>query len=379
VTLTDVSKAARKWIVLVVLGIVFYYIFLLLLLPGVRLLARAVLPEKNPPNTVYGSLPALEFNTKQTRGDFNPKYTLDTADGKLPSDFPTKLKVYPVKVKTPSFEKGKNAINTANELGYYEQDLVTSLKEQVYKWKKSESDGLLEINTNTEDINLYTPMSNKAAYYPRGELTEEKAISYAKDILTKINRFNDPLYQYGTQNVILGEFSGSTLKETISTVDAQLARVDFFRSIDEYSIVGSDPQAGMIYVFLKRPAKDQRYFNFPIMKSYVKEIDQQTEATYPLIKPETAWNFIKENRGALVSVLPENSNLLVPYTPVNIEEVFINKIYLAYFEGNSQLDYLQPIYVFEGTYTTSGTAGGSVSFYYPAIDPAFIKAAANQN
>jgi hypothetical protein len=111
------------------------------------------------------------------------------------------------------------------------------------------------------------------------------------------------------------------------------------------------------------------------MKSYINEIDQQTEATYPIISPSDAWKFIEENRGALVSVMPENTTLLVPYTPVQIEEVYINNIYLAYYDGNSRQDYLQPVYVFEGTYTTSGTAGGSISLYYPAVDPVYIKSA----
>jgi len=89
----------------------------------------------------------------------------------------------------------------------------------------------------------------------------------------------------------------------------------------------------------------------------------------------TAWDFVKENKGAVVSILPESTSLLIPYTPVRVEEVFINNIYLAYYDNDSKQDYLQPVYVFDGKYTTAGTQGGSIHFYYPAISPEFIKAA----
>lgn len=374
-TLTEVSKLAKKWVLFVVLGIVFYYFFLLLIIPGAKMVAKVILPDKNPPNTIYGALPALEFTVKQTKTELNPKYILDTRDGKLPTDLPDRLKVYPVKDKVPSFEKGKNAIKTANELGYFEEDLASSLKERIYKWRKADSDGILEIDTNTEAINLYTPLSGKSQYFPRGSLTEARAVNYAKDILERIDRFYDPLYKNGYQKVTLGEFSSSILSETDSIIDAQIARVDFFRSIEDYPILGTNPKAGMIYVFLRRPSSDNRHYNVPILGSYISEIDQETQATYPIIRPTDAWNFIKQNKGALVNVQPENSSLLMPYIPVTVEEVFINKVSLAYYDSPNQQDYLQPVYVFEGKYTTTGTAGGSLTFYYPAISPEYIQKA----
>jgi len=373
VTLTEVSKLAKKWVLFVVLGVVVYYIFLLLLIPGAKMVARAILPDKNPPNTIYGALPPLEFTVKKSIGVLDPKYNLDTRDGKLPTNFPDRLKVYPIKDKVPSFEKGKNAINTANELGYFEKDLTSSLKDITYKWVKNESDGVLQINTNTKEVILYTPLSGKSQFFPKNSLTEERAINYAKDVLEKIDRYYDPLYKEGKQVVTLGEFSSSVLTETDSIIDAQIARVDFFRSIDEYPIVGQDPNSGMIHAYVKKPASNDRHYNVPILRSYINEIDQKTDATYPIINPADAWNFIKQNKGALVSALPDNSSLLVPQTTIRIEEVFINKISLAYYENTTQQDYLQPIYVFEGTYTTEGTAGGSVSFYYPAVSPEYIQ------
>ncbi len=374
-TLTEASKLAKKWALFIVVIVVLYYVFLLILVPGAKMIAAAILPDKDPPNPVFGALPALEFIVKPTKTEFKPKYILDTQDGKLPGDLPKKAKVYPVKKIVPSFEKGKNAINTANELGYSNDDLVTSLKEPVYKWKKVSSDGVLEIDTNDEGISLYTPLSGRSEFFPRGGLTTERAKEYAKTMLSKINRFEDQLYLEGEQKITLGQFSGVVLKETKSVGDAQIARVDFFRSIDGYPILGPDPKVGMLYTFLRKPSAEDIHYNFPIMRTYITQIDQKTEATYPLVNIADAWNFIKENKGVVVSILPENISLLVPYTPVNVEEVYINNIYLAYYETYTHQDYLQPVYVFEGKYTTAGTQGGSISFYYPAVTPEYITAA----
>lgn len=374
-TLTEASKIAKKWALFIVVGVVLYYVFLLLLIPGAKNLAKILIPEKDPPNTIYGALPALEFTIKQVKGDFGPKYTLDTQDGRIPTGFPKKVKVYTVRTKSPSFEKGKNAISTAKELGYSDDDLITSLKEPIYKWKKISSDGVLEIDTNTESLSSYTPLTGRSEMFPRGSLTEERAKEYAKSIMSKIDRFDDPLYVEGTQKVTLGQFSGTVLKKASSIGEAQVARVDFFRSIDEYPILGPDPQIGLIYAFLRKPQSTDLHYNFPIMKSYVTQIGQNTEATYPLVSVSDAWDFVKDNKGAVVSILPENISLLTPYTPVRVEEVFINSIYLAYYDNDKEQDYLQPIYVFEGKYTTAGTQGGSISLYYPAVSPEYIKAA----
>ncbi len=363
----------KKGLVLFGLTAVTYYIFLLLFFPGAKALFNALFPEKNPPNPIFGMLPPLEFVEKKTKGEFDPNYKLDTSDGRLPGDLPNRVTVYEVRKKVPSFEKGKDAVDTARELGYSDDDLITSLKEPVYKWRKLSSNGLLEIDTNNNHITLETSLNGKADFFPRGTITRERSIEYAKSVLKKINRFNDELYQEGSQTVILGQFTGVTMKETAAESDAQIARVDFYRSINEIPILGPDPQMGMMYLFLRKPQKDDLHYNVPIMGSYTSEIVAESEASYQLISVADAWNFVKQNKGVVVSVLPDSSSKLTNYTPVLVERVFINRIYLAYYDTINSQPYLQPVYVFEGKYTTAGTQGGIVTFYYPAISPEYIK------
>lgn len=371
-TLTEASKIAKKGVIIFGVGVVVYYIFLLLLFPGAKKAISYIFSDKNPPTPVYGNLPPLEFVAKDIK-DSTPKFSLDTSNGRLPGEMPNKMVVYEYRKPVPSFEKGKTAQDTASELGYTEDDLVSSLKEEVYRWRKLASNGLLEINTNTKEITASTPLGGRSDRYPKGELNEGKALEYAKALLTNIGRFDDELYQNGTQSVTFLQFYGSKLEVTEAPLDAQLARVDFFRSIEDYPILGPNPKSGLQYIFLRRPQREETYYNYPIMESHNWEIKTQSNATYPIISVSDAWNLIKNNKGVVVSVIPTGKSFVENYTPVRVDEVFINDIYLAYYDNTSQQDYLQPIYVFEGTYNTEGTQGGEITIYYPAVTPEFIQ------
>ncbi len=372
-TLSEASKIVRKGVVLTGIFAVVYYIFLLLLFPGAKKLFIVMFPEKDPPTPVYGVLPPLEFIEKDINDDRTPSFILDTKDGRLPKGLPRKMTVYEYIRSVPPFEKGKNASATAEKLGYYEDDLITSLKETTYRWRKLNSNGLLEINTNTKDVIHLTPLTGKASRFPRGELTETKTLNYAKELLEDVGRFEDELYLNGTQKVTFVQFYGNRLETTEAPLDAQLARVDFFRSIEEYPILGPDPKVGLQYIYLRRPTKNEPHYNYPILESHVREIKTQANATYPIITVADAWNLVKNSKGVIVNATPSGSNLLDKSVTPIVEDIYINNIYLAYYDNSSYQEYLQPIYIFEGKYTTGGTQGGTITIYYPALTPDFIQ------
>jgi hypothetical protein len=281
--------------------------------------------------------------------------------------------VYEYIEPVPSFEKGKAAQRTADVLGFFEDDLVSNLKEEVYQWRKLDSNGILEINTNTKEIIAATPLTGKSSEFPQGELSEKRALEYAKDLLEEIGRFDDELYVNGTQKITFLQYYGNRLEVTDAPLDAQLARIDFFRSIDEYPILGPDPKVGLQYVFLRRPSRDKPYLNYPVMESHAWEIKTQSNATYPIISVADAWNLVSNDKGVIVNVTPAGKSFVESYTPVRVEEIFINEIYLAYYDSSSPQEYLQPIYIFEGTYNTAGTKGGDITIYYPAVTPEYIR------
>ena len=219
-TLTEVSKIFRKGVVIFGVVAVMYYVFILLLKPTAKNLYLAIFPPKDPPTPIYGMLPPLEFVEKKTKNTTPPTFNLDTKDGRLPRDIPKKLTVYKYLKPRASFEKGKDAIQTAAALGYTDEDLTSNLKETVYKWQKLASNGVLEINTDTREIKLVTPLDGKSEKFVRGSISETTAKEYATDILTNIGRLQGPLYQSGSQTVTLGYYVGKSVRKTDNPTDA---------------------------------------------------------------------------------------------------------------------------------------------------------------
>ena len=103
------------------------------------------------------------------------------------------------------------------------------------------------------------------------------------------------------------------------------------------------------------------------------EIETETNATYPIIPVQEAWDMVTEGKAVITQVTPKQSNPFEPYYPVSVEKVLIDNIYLAYYETPKLQTYLQPIYVFSGKYTTRGTEGGDVTLYFPAITGEWTK------
>ncbi|HAZ29270.1 TPA: hypothetical protein DCY43_00750, partial [candidate division WWE3 bacterium] len=74
----------------------------------------------------------------------------------------------------------------------------------------------------------------------------------------------------------------------------------------------------------------------------------------------------------LSGILPKDGNPFESYVPIRVDKILINKIYLAYYDSPKLQKYLQPIYVFEGNYTTVGSSAGQITLYYPAISGDYV-------
>lgn len=375
-SLTDTSKQVKSGIKIFIGLVVLYYFVVYAVIPFGSNTFKAIFPEKDPPTPLYGKLDSLKFVSYLDTRAIEPNYKLDTIDGVLPSDFPTKMVVYKFIPKVPSFDKGKNAIDTALKFGYTENDLITSLKEETYRFRKLDTTSLLEINTNTGKLNQITSLLGRASNYPTGKLNQNTAISLAERFFKDIGLLDDPLYETGFKNVRFGLITRNSIVKTNTSNTANIARVDFYRSIGKYPILGPDPKDGMIYIFLRLPEKENPIYNYPIAEGILHRVETQSNATYPIISVEQAWEKVRNNQGVIVNVTARTNESLLDSNISRIEEIFIDNIYLAYYETHEFQEFLQPIYVFEGKFTSTGTQGGTIAIYYPAITAEYINSPA---
>ena len=318
--LTKASQYIKLGLKIASVVIVFYYIFIFFLFPRVRNTIRKILPDRDPANALYGTLPALSFEQKKIEGE--PKYELNTKGGYLDFEFPRKLPVYKFIPPQFSYLAGKNAQNHAFYLGFSDRELISDLKGNVYKWREIVTGGTLTIQINTLELLYQTDLENVTSKIYQANVNKETAIREAEKIFINIQRYNTGLYANGKKTAVLGTAIGNKIVELKSNVDGNAAKVSLFKKIGDYDVLTANYEDG---------------------------------------------------NGVIASVLPKDGNIFEPYKPVRVEKIIINNVYLAYYEATVQQTYMQPIFVFEGNYTTRGTDGGSVVIYYPAVSGDFIK------
>ena len=374
------SKFTRIFLVFLVIFMILYTSATGLLIPAAKNAFLATFPPKDIPRPIYGLLDPLEFTPKQLQTP-PQSYTINTKDGKLPENLAKQMIVYKVKPSEQSFEAGKKARDSAKILGFFDQNLTSDLKGTSYRWRNIESGGVLDININSRILKLLTPLVGKSAYFSKGGLNQKKATDTAINLFISLSRFDDGLYSKGTQKVAFGKYVGSQIYETTYVQEAQIAKIDLFRSINKIPILGPDAKKGMLSTVVRDippNSENTAHMNYPVVDAYYWEINQESNATYPLIPVLQAWEAVKSNTAVVSDVTPKGANPFIDYNNLKIDSVIINDIYLAYYDNLQYQKYLQPIYVFEGNYLTSGTVGGSITYYFPAVEGQYIKQPLNQ-
>jgi len=370
--LTKTSAFVKKFFKYLGLFVGSYYLLTLFIFPGSVAIFKAIFVKSVPYNTIYGQLDQLKFVQKNIKST-NPEVILDTPNGKLPTNLPDRMKVYKFKPQQYSYLAGTNTIEEARKLGFTEENLISDLKGTVYSWKNSVTSSTLTIDINSRKLKLETNLTGKASYFTSGSIDKETAVATAKQKLTSIYRFNDDLYPKGTQEVALANFSGNRIKEATETNRAQIAMVDFYRSVEDFPILGEDPSKGLLRIVVRKQSGKLNPMDNPLIEADYWEIESTTKSSYPIISVKQAWDSVSEGKGIITSVEPKNLDAFENYSPVQIDKIYIDEISLAYYETPEYQTHLQPIYVFSGTYNTRGSEGGTITIYYPSITAEFIK------
>jgi len=85
-----------------------------------------------------------------------------------------------------------------------------------------------------------------------------------------------------------------------------------------------------------------------------------------LITPSTALQKIQNGEGSLV-FLNANNDEVEEYIPQNVKKFNVMDIYITYYEGLFEQQYLQPVYMVEGQAVLADGSEADFHIYYPAI------------
>jgi hypothetical protein len=376
--LVQMSATVRKTVVIVTTLIILYITFLVLKNP-VRETWYAIFPPKDLPDYAFGLLDPLSLTEVSLLSPVS-EYVLNTQTGALPNDLENKMTVFKYVPPTFSFGGGEEAQKNALALGYDDTMRVSDLNQDIFVWKDVLFGGSLAIDTQTKILNLNnSSLGRLGSLLPAGVLTQESALEESKKLLQTLGRFSDKLYTLdtkGSQTVRFGKVRNRRVIEADSILETQLAKVDFFRQVKDYPILGPDPKQGLLQVILRAPEVTDRFRQLDYLKvlGYHWEIDTEDSATYPIIPVSQAWEQVLLGNGVISNVTPQGTSPFEGTLPARVEKVLITDVYLAYFDDHQPQTHLQPIYVFEGVYRSSGNnADGIITVYYPAISGTYVK------
>ncbi|HPD45178.1 MAG TPA: hypothetical protein PK131_03300, partial [Candidatus Woesebacteria bacterium] len=178
--------------------------------------------------------------------------------------------------------------------------------------------------------------------------SKEELITKAKSFLAEAKKLPQDI---GENKVSYWKNEGSGLKQVVSQSEANMARIDFYRTnvYDNFKIVSTDVNRAPISVLLTGLSVSGKDI-VEVDYKYVN-IDRDSFATYPIKSTAEAYNDLK-------------SGNYWPAADVTASTVTIRKINLAYFEPVALTNFMEPVYVFEGDNFTA---------YVPAVANQFTK------
>ncbi len=328
--LTQVAITARKTI----RYIIFFIIFLIVgkfLLDSTIAIYRKVFPPPPPDPTVkFGKLTKIKFPDNKISVKLS--YTLETPEGGLPK-LPTQAKVFFMPKVNPNLLSLDVSTDKARALGFTIGPQQVS--DTLYKYTNPDFPSVLEINIVTGTFSISydltadrTPLSSKPP-------VAEVAASEFRSALSGANALPDDLTGPTAHDFF--KLSDAKLVPALSLSESDVVKVNLFRkTYDELPSVTGKPSEGNVWAIISGSSNREQqiigaeYHYFPV--------DESQFSTYPIKTPEAAFSELQSGTAFLADLGLNKDG----------ETLKIRRVYLAYFDPESEGNFFQPVYVFEG-------------------------------
>lgn len=289
-------------------------------------------PPPPPPTVAFDILPSLNFPESTSSATFN--YSLETVDGKFPN-FPKIGKVYFIPVSRENILTKDRSQELAVKLGFNTtgNPITQTLKEWVDPVNNLRK---LRYNISNNNFVIDYDWAFDASILENKELPDEEMIkTESKNYLANADLMPKEL-QNGKSLISYWKASIGEMIPAPSLSSADFVRIDFFRDdLDNYPILGEKPNLSPFYLIFSGTKDDKRRIIH--VNHTFWDIQKDNFATYPLRPIEEAWNDLSNGSAYIASTSTSGSNIN-----------YIRNIYLAYYYPDTPINFLQPLYVFEG-------------------------------
>lgn len=370
-TLHDTAEISKKAAIAGSIGLGVILLVVIAIKMGKAISAALNPPKIAAPNVAYGKLPAIVFPQSTVRGNYS--YSINTTSGSLPEDFPDRVVVYPMIISQPNLLNLDNTRKIIANLGFTDQ-LGNALPEiprggPIYEWDEPrgfQRKIIYNIVSNTFTLSS-NYLSSLTVLNAQALGDQNAAVSTVQSFLETINSGAFPAdidltltqnpstdTDYTTTPQLFSIVSGQ-LSSTTSLSNTQVIRVDLYQPEVDYSLTaGQNQNLTQIQNFdlkmpIMYPHPPYSTMNFLVASGTNQamvvsanynhqtiNLQPDNQATYPVKTAQQAFEDLKSGKGYIAAYNGSDNQIL------------INKVYLAYYIGDSAQDYLEPIIVFEG-------------------------------
>ena len=314
-------------------------------------------PKVPPPEVAFGKLSTLEIPNLPFKEGPKPEYIVDTKTGRLPTDLPDRAKVYKIILPQTTLLTSQRAKELAAKLDF--SNAPQKISSSEYRWENPDEGRTLKMDITTGNFTLETDIKKLNDLSAGASPSKAAAVEQAKRFLQNLGFLSND-YLEGRKEATYLRVDGESLKKVENLSEAQLARVDLFREIDEQPIVGKHPYEGLITVILGKDIVPFVFYNF-------WPLDPLQSTTYPLKTVEQVWGEVEKGKARIAFLAPAKTDPFSSYEPRSPKTIYIHKIFLGYFDSKKLQDYLQPIYILEGLARTVDRQQLKFIAYIPAI------------
>lgn len=362
---------------------------------------------------------ALQIPTLELGAGSEKIYTIETATGRLEA-LPQIAYVYKYSNPGPSLDSQRDAKKIATQLGMDPNKII--LRGGVtYEWPEDNLGRTLSVDVTTLNFTQRTNFTRPGSYPSEGSLpTDPDAKSMAQTYLRANGLLLNDYAQGEPLITHINVEPNGTFSLARSKSEAELIRVDFFRSapfisitanvdgaeeirealekeyqdypsttenviaeegrVDLYNfntqILPLDTQKGNITLYIGPDdnRKDDTEFEYIYGVDYTGwVIDPEPCGTYDLISATEVTTIIENGNGSLRYLNEVGGDYVVPYVPKRVSKFAVNEVILGYLDTPTEQIYMQPIYIVIGEATLDSGITGKFYYYIPAINYTVIR------
>lgn len=289
-------------------------------------------PPPPPPNVAFDVLPDINFPESTSSATF--VYSLETIDGRFPF-IPAIGKVYFIAIPRENLQSLNRAMEQASKLKFTgePQTITTTIRQWTDPGNPLRT---LRFDIATGNFLVKYDWANDPTIFNQKEVPDEvTAKTEAANFFQNMEILPKELENAKTQ-ISYYKASVDQMVPASSLSSADFTRLDYLRDpIDNFPILGDTPTKTPLYIIYSGDRSEEKRM---VEVSFVLwDIDKENYATYPLRPLEEAWTDLQKGKGYIANQGTSATNL-----------ISVRKIYLAYYYPTNPMNFLEPVYVFEG-------------------------------